>query len=63
LDLIGLNGLTPLFHFLLIIENLKREGNILVEALLLEWGTEIILSLVIAYLTYYFKKSDKEKDK
>ena len=32
------------------------------EALLLEWGTEIILSLVIAYLTYYFKKSDKEKD-
>ena len=47
----------------LIIENLKREGNILVEALLLEWGTEIILSLVIAYLTYYFKKSDKEKDK
>ena len=33
------------------------------EALLLEWGTEIILSLVIAYLTYHFKKSDKEKDK
>ena len=32
------------------------------EALLLEWGTEIILSLVIAFLTYYFKKSDKEKD-
>ena len=32
------------------------------EALLLEWGTEIILSLVIAYLTYHFKKSDKEKD-
>lgn len=33
------------------------------EALLLEWGTEIILSFVIAYLTYHFKKSDKEKDK
>lgn len=33
------------------------------EALLLEWGTEIILSLVIAYLTYHFKKSDKEKDR
>ena len=33
------------------------------EALLLDWGTEIILSLVIAYLTYHFKKSDKEKDK
>ena len=33
------------------------------EALLLEWGTEIILSLVIAYFTYHFKKSDKEKDK
>lgn len=33
------------------------------EALLLEWGTEIILSLVIAFLTYHFKKSDKEKDK
>lgn len=33
------------------------------EAILLEWGTEIILSLVIAFLTYYFKKSDKEKDK
>jgi hypothetical protein len=32
-----------------------------VEAILLEWGTEIILSLVIAYLTYHFKKSDKEK--
>ena len=35
----------------------------LVEALLLEWGTEIILSLVIAFLTYYFKKSDAEKDR
>jgi hypothetical protein len=34
----------------------------LMEALLLEWGTEIILSLVIAFLTYYFKKADKEKD-
>ena len=34
----------------------------LLEALLLEWGTEIILSLVIAFLTYYFKKSDAEKD-
>ena len=34
----------------------------LVEALLLEWGTEIILSLVIAFLTYYFKKSDAKKD-
>jgi hypothetical protein len=34
-----------------------------VEALLLEWGSEIILSLVIAFLTYYFKKSDAEKDK
>ena len=33
------------------------------EALLLEWGTEIILSLVIAYLTYHFKKSAKEKDR
>ena len=33
------------------------------EAILLEWGTEIILSLVIAYLTYHFKKSDKEKDR
>ena len=33
------------------------------EALLLEWGTEIILSLVIAYLAYHFKKSDKEKDR
>ena len=33
------------------------------EALLLEWGTEIILSLVIAFLTYHFKKSDSEKDK
>lgn len=33
------------------------------EALLLEWGTEIILSLVIAFLTYHFKKSDAEKDK
>lgn len=32
------------------------------EALLLEWGTEIILSLVIAFLTYQFKKSDKQKD-
>jgi hypothetical protein len=32
------------------------------EALLLEWGTEIILSLVIAFLTYQFKKSDKHKD-
>lgn len=32
------------------------------EALLLEWGTEIILSLVIAFLTYYFKKSDAKKD-
>ena len=32
------------------------------EALLLEWGTEIILSLVIAYLTYHFKKSDSKKD-
>ena len=32
------------------------------EALLLEWGTEIILSLVIAFLTYQFKKSDKAKD-
>ena len=34
----------------------------LVEALLLEWGTEIILSLVIAFLTYHFKKSDAKKD-
>ena len=34
----------------------------LVEALLLEWGTEIILSLVIAFLTYHFKKSDNKKD-
>lgn len=34
----------------------------LVEALLLEWGTEIILSLVIAFLTYHFKKSDSKKD-
>jgi hypothetical protein len=34
-----------------------------VEALLLEWGSEIILSLVIAFLTYYFKKSDAEKNK
>lgn len=33
------------------------------EAILLEWGSEIILSLVIAFLTYHFKKSDKEKDK
>lgn len=32
------------------------------EALLLEWGTEIILSLVIAFLTYHFKKSDAKKD-
>lgn len=32
------------------------------EALLLEWGTEIILSLVIAFLTYHFKKSDTKKD-
>ena len=32
------------------------------EALLLEWGTEIILSLVIAFLTYHFKKSDSKKD-
>ena len=29
---------------------------------LTEWGSEIILSLVIAILTYYFKKADKEKD-
>lgn len=29
---------------------------------LAEWGSEIILSLVIAILTYYFKKVDKEKD-
>ena len=29
---------------------------------LAEWGSEIILSLVIAILTYYFKKADKEKD-
>lgn len=29
---------------------------------LAEWGSEIILSLVIAVLTYYFKKADKEKD-
>ena len=26
---------------------------------LAEWGSEIILSLVIAILTYYFKKADK----
>lgn len=32
------------------------------EAFLVEWGTEIILSLVIAILTYFFKKGDKEKD-
>lgn len=32
------------------------------EAFLVEWGTEIILSLVIAMLTYFFKKGDKEKD-
>lgn len=32
------------------------------EAFLIEWGTEIILSLVIAMLTYFFKKGDKEKD-
>lgn len=32
------------------------------EAFLIEWGTEIILSLVIAMLTYYFKKEDKEKE-
>lgn len=31
------------------------------EAFLIEWGSEIILSLVIAMLTYYFKKQDKEK--
>jgi hypothetical protein len=31
------------------------------EAFLIEWGSEIILSLVIAILTYYFKKEDKEK--
>ena len=30
---------------------------------LAEWGSEIILSLVIAILTYYFKKVDKEKDR
>lgn len=30
---------------------------------LAEWGSEIILSLVIAILTYYFKKADKEKDR
>ena len=30
---------------------------------LAEWGSEIILSLVIAILTYYFKKIDKEKDR
>ena len=29
---------------------------------LAEWGSEIILSLVIAILTYYFKKNDKEKE-
>lgn len=29
---------------------------------LTEWGSEIILSLIIAILTYYFKKADKEKD-
>ena len=29
---------------------------------LAEWGSEIILSLIIAILTYYFKKADKEKD-
>ena len=27
---------------------------------LAEWGSEIILSLIIAVLTYYFKKADKE---
>ena len=32
------------------------------ELLLAEWGTEIVLSLVIAMLTYYFKKDAKEKD-
>lgn len=32
------------------------------EAFLIEWGTEIILSLVIAMLTYYFKKDAKEKE-
>ena len=31
------------------------------ELLLAEWGTEIVLSLVIAMLTYYFKKDAKEK--
>ena len=41
---------------------LKKGECFLMEALLLEWGTEIILSFVIAYLTYQFKKSDKEKD-
>lgn len=32
-------------------------------AFLSEWGSEIVLSLVIAMLTYYFKKGDKEKEK
>ena len=32
------------------------------EAFLIEWGTEIILSLVIAMLTYYFKRDAKEKE-
>ena len=33
------------------------------EAFLIEWGTEIILSLVIAMLTYYFKRDAKEQEK
>jgi hypothetical protein len=32
------------------------------EAILAEWGAEIILSLVIAMLTYYFKKDAKDKE-
>lgn len=32
------------------------------EAILAEWGAEIILSLVIAMLTFYFKRDAKQKD-
>ncbi len=32
------------------------------EAILAEWGAEIILSLVIGMLTYYFKKDAKDKE-
>jgi hypothetical protein len=40
----------------------NRRGIFTMEAILAEWGAEIILSLVIAMLTYYFKKDAKEKD-